>query len=885
MATSIIPAATGIFRDMTQIRFDYPKFLTGNCTACGDCYTVCPDSAIPGLVNTIGEVFNTAIERIEVQGTPTLHLRRESRKVEKRLRELIEAAGEGAVVSALIDRAVLETIAASELEEEKRALVEKEFGLFLEAMGGFEFSVTKPYYVNREKKQKGSGGLFSITVNPYTCKGCMECVRVCDDGALVAAPQTANAIDKMRKDWSFWLDLPTTASGFIRIDDLDEKVGALETLLLDKGNYQSMVSGDGACLGCGEKTAIHLFTSTVAALMQPRVKRHLAEIDELIVRLETHVRLRLAEGMDLSNVAAVNEAVESHRDTDLTLTDLSASLSGTSPVDPQWLRRVTQLLEKLRHLKWLYTQGRTNQGRAHMGIVNATGCTSVWGSTFPFNPYPFPWASHLFQDSPSVAMGLFEGHMSKMAAGFKAIRQARLELEGGYRAEEHDGFFTYFNWKDFTDEEWRLCPPVVSIGGDGAMYDIGFQNLSRALASGMPIKVLVLDTQVYSNTGGQACTSGFISQVADMSPYGKAWKGKTETRKEMGLIGMAHRTSFVLQSSQANVTHMLEGFIDGLNSRRPALFNLYTTCQPEHGVGDDRSADQAKMALEGRAYPLFVYDPDAGVSFQECCSLEGNPAIDQDWPTYAIEYVDENGKEAKLEVPMTFADFALTEGRFRKHFRKAPPETWNDDMVQLHEFIDLDDEEREGRFPYIWAVDGKNRLVRVVVAAELVRSTEERRDFWRQLKSLTGVDQVVDIDAIANQAKAEMAQKLTSSLLALASGGDVSALADFTRAGGGNGNGSSVSAGGEPSNPGAWEPVWIETPECTACDECTEIAPKVFRYNDDKLAMVVDPRGAPYRDIVKAAEKCTAGCLHPGTPWNPREKDLDRLIKRAEKYQ
>ncbi len=885
MATSIIPAATGVFRDMTQIRFEYPRFLTGNCTACGDCYTVCPDSAIPGLVNTIGEVFNTAIERIEVKGTPTLHLRRESRNVEKRLRELIEAAGEGAAVSALVDQAVLETIAASELEGEKRVLLEKEFGLFLEAMGGFEFSVTKPYYVNREKKRKGSGGLFSITVNPYTCKGCMECVRVCDDGALVAEPQTADAIDKMRRDWGFWLDLPTTAPDFIRIDDLDEKVGALETLLLDKGNYQSMVSGDGACLGCGEKTAIHLFTSTVAALMQPRVKRHLAEIDELIVRLESHVRLKLAEGMDLSNVAAVNEAVESHRDTDLTLTDLSASLSGAQPVDPQWLRRVTQLLEKLRHLKWLYTQGRTNQGRAHMGIVNATGCTSVWGSTFPFNPYPFPWASHLFQDSPSVAMGLFEGHMGKMAAGFKAIRQARLEMEGTYRPEEHDSFFTYFNWKDFTEEEWRLCPPVVSIGGDGAMYDIGFQNLSRALASGMPIKVLVLDTQVYSNTGGQACTSGFISQVADMSPYGKAWKGKTETRKEMGLIGMAHRTSFVLQSSQANVTHMLEGFIDGLNSRRPALFNLYTTCQPEHGVGDDRSAEQAKLALEGRAYPLFVYDPDAGVSFQECCSLEGNPAIDQDWPTYAIEYVDENGREAKLEVPMTFADFALTEGRFRKHFRKAPPETWNDDMVQLHEFIDLDDEEREGRFPYIWAVDGKNRLVRVLVAAELVRSTEERRGFWRQLKSLAGVDQLVDLDAIANQAKAEMAQKLTSSLLALASGGDVSALTDFTRTGGGNGNGSGAAADGGATAPGEWEPVWIETPECTACDECTEIAPKVFRYNDDKLAMVVDPRGAPYRDIVKAAEKCTAGCLHPGTPWNPREKDLDKLIRRAEKYQ
>ncbi|MET0092430.1 MAG: 2-oxoacid:acceptor oxidoreductase family protein [Sedimenticola sp.] len=882
MATSLIPASTGVFRDMTQIRFEYPKFVTENCTACGDCYTVCPDSAIPGLVNTIGEVFNAAIERIETRGTPTQYLRRESRNVEKRLRALIEAEGESAVISRLMDQAVLELLADSELEGDAKASLEREFGLFVEALGGFEFSITKPYWSNREKKNPNSGGLFSITINPYTCKGCMECIEVCDDGALVAEVQTQEAIDKMEQDWAFWLDLPTTNSDFIRIDDLDEKIGALETMLLDKSNYESLVSGDGACLGCGEKTAIHLFTGTVTALMQPRIKKHLAEIDDVINRLETHVRLKLAEGMDLSNIAAVNDAVESHQDSDLTLTDLSATLNDeTQPVDPKWLKWVTQVLEKLRHLKWLYTDGKTNRGRANMGIINATGCTSVWGSTFPYNPYPFPWTSHLFQDSPSVALGIFEGHMAKMAEGFKVLRQAKLELEGKYNELDHAAFFTYFGWKDFSDEEWLLCPPVVSVGGDGAMYDIGFQNLSRALASGVPVKVLVLDTQVYSNTGGQACTSGFVGQVADMSPYGKAWKGKTEIRKEMGIIGMAHRTSYVLQSSVANVTHMLEGYIDGLNSRRPALFNIYTTCQPEHGVGDDMSKHQAKLALESRAYPMFKYNPDDGVTFQDCCDIEGNPAMDDDWPMYKIPYLDEKGKEDKLEAPMTFADFALTEGRFRKHFRKAPQETWNDDMVQLHDFLDLDEEERDGKFPYIWAVDSKNRLMRVLVAQEIVRSTEERRDFWHQLKSLAGVDQVVDLEEVANQAKADMAQKLTTSLLAMAGGGDLSALTDMAvPAHGGNGSGGNGAAA-----PGDYEPVWIETPECTACDECIEIAPKVFQYNDDKMAVVVDPKGGTFKDIVKAAEKCTAGCLHPGTPWNANEKDLEKLLKRAEKYQ
>lgn len=883
MGVSLMPAATGVFRDMTNIRFEYPKWVAENCTACGNCYTVCPDSAIPGLVNSVGEVFATAIHRIESKGILTLHLRRETRKVEKKLRELLNTAGEAAKVRNLLDQAILEVLAESELEGDARAKLEQEFGQLMDTMGSFEFAVTKPYWINREKKEKGSGGLFSITVNPDTCKGCMECVEVCDDNALLNTKQTDEAVKRMRSDWAFWLDLPTTSPDYIRIDDLDEKIGALDTLLLDKRNYGAMVCGDGSCLGCGEKTAIHLFTSTVTALMQPRVKKQIAKLDGLITQLEQHIRLKLAAGVDLSNSGAINQVVEGVNGTDLTLSSLSATLDAgheKTVIDKQWLKWATNLLDRLRDLKWRYEAGPTGRGRAEMGIVNSTGCTSVWGSTFPFNPYPFPWTSNLFQDSPSMAMGLFEGHMVKMADGFKAIRMAELELSGQYNPEVHQPYFRQFNWKDFSDEEWLLCPPVVAVGGDGAMYDIGFQNLSRALASEMPIKVMVVDTQVYSNTGGQACTSGFISQVADMSPYGKHWKGKTEIRKEVGLIGVAHRGAYILQGSTSNVTHLLEGYIDGLNSRRPAMFNVYTTCQPEHGVSDDASNRQGKLAVESRAYPLFRYDPDRGTTFPECFDMEGNPALEDDWPMYTIDYVDENGRKEKLEVPMTFADFAVTEGRFRKHFKKAPRETWNDDMVPFHEFLAMDDDDREGKFPFIWAVDAKNRLNRVLCAQEIVLAAEERRDFWRQLKSVAGLDRQVDVGAIVQQTKAEMAQKLSSTLLSLAASGDMSAFAGGAVAANGNGNGAAHAAAA-----GDYEPVWVETPECTACDECININPKIFAYNDDKKAIIVDPKAGSFKDIVKAAEKCTAGCIHPGTPFNRGEAGLDKLIQRAAKYQ
>ena len=897
MAQSLIPASTGIYRDMTQVRFEYPAWDPTKCTACGDCYAVCPDTALPGLVNTIGEVFDTAVRRIEKK-QPTRHLRRAVRDLEKRLRAALNEIGETADVRAEMDRAIDGLLAESTLEGNDRQRLEQELDWLRESIGDYQFAAAKPFFGAQERRSPGSGGLFSLAVNPYTCKGCMECVRICDEGALEAVTQRPEDVERMRQNWEFWLDLPTTRSDYIRIEDLDEGIGALETLLLDKSAYNAVNSGDGSCLGCGEKTAVHLFSATVTALMQPRVKAQVEKLDNLINRLEQHIRLKLAEGMDIADVSAVQKAVREHTDRDLTLSRLSSSLDegrGAQTVDPDWLEWATGVLSQLKELRWRYTEGPTGRGRADMGIINATGCTSVWGSTFPYNPYPVPWTSHLFQDSPSMALGIFEGHMAKMAEGFKAVRMAELELAGKYDPAEHDPFFAQFNWENFTDEEYALCPPVVSLGGDGAMYDIGFQNLSRAMMSGKPIKVLVLDTQVYSNTGGQACTSGFISQVSDMAPYGKAWKGKNEIRKEISLIGLAHRTSYVAQGTINNVSHLLESFIEGLNSRRPAVFNVYAVCPPEHGVGDDVAFLQSRMAVESRAYPLFRYNPDRGTTFRECSDLEGNPEIAKDWPTYTLTYQEEDGSEQSMELPMTFADFALTEGRFRKHFKQVPPDRWSDDMIPLVELLELDEEEREGLFPYIWAVDKQNRLMRVIVSEELVRSTEERRDFWYQLKGLLGLDrEEVDASAVAARTRQEMAQRISAALVSLASGEDAGQLAGAlgseagapapAATGSGEGEAAATSEAPQGSAAAAYDPVWVETGECTSCDDCIDIAPGVFAYDDNKQVVVKDPKGAPFKDIVRAAEKCASFAIHPGTPFDPNEPGVEKLVKRAEKF-
>ncbi|MBX3177451.1 MAG: 2-oxoacid:acceptor oxidoreductase family protein [Candidatus Hydrogenedentes bacterium] len=886
---SVVPACTGVFRDMSQIRFEHPLWIPENCTACGSCYTVCPDSAIPGLVHSLKEVFDTAIQRAERAHGATKHLRKTAGVVENRLRGRLNAEGEAAPVRALLAEVMDDVAAVATVPEGERQRFEEELVWFSDALGDFQFSITKPYFTTKEKQQPGSGGLLSITVNPYGCKGCMECVKVCEDDALRPVTQTDSSLQKLRDDWDVWRALPTTSQEYIRIDDLNEKIGALETLLLDKKAYFTMTGGDGACLGCGEKTVLHLFTATVEALMQPRVKAQLARIEGLMKDLEQHVRLKLASTVDLSNPQAVQHAIDSAKNTDLTLGRLSEGLDAVhaqEPLDPGWLQWVTGLMAQLKQLHWKYTTGVTRQGRSSMGIINATGCTSVWGSTFPFNPYPFPWTNHLFQDSPSMAMGIFEGHMAKMADGFKAIRLAEMALADKMPWREFEKTLTYFNWRNFTDEEFLLCPPVVSVGGDGAMYDIGFQNLSRLMMSGKPVKVMVLDTQVYSNTGGQACTSGFTGQISDMAQYGKAFQGKEEIRKEIGLIAMAHRTTYCLQGSISNVTHLLEGFIDGLNTRRPALFNVYSPCMPEHGIGDDVAELQSKLAVESRAYPLFRYNPDLGVAPQECFDLEGNPALEADWPSYTIHYTNEEGEPAALEVPLTFADFAVTEGRFRKQFRKAPRDTWNENMVPLAEFVELAPEDREGLFPYIWMVGKKNELMRVIPAEPIVKATEDRKHFWTMLKAIALAPAAPDREAIAATVRTEMAHNLAAQLLQLAGGdgGSVTAAVMHATAAPTGDPGAAQAASGNGSAAGGFTAAYIDTAECTACDECININPKIFAYNESKKAYIKDPKGGPFKDIVRAAEKCTAQVIHPGTPANPGEPGLDKLVKRAEKF-
>ncbi|HLE82831.1 MAG TPA: 2-oxoacid:acceptor oxidoreductase family protein, partial [Thermoanaerobaculia bacterium] len=433
-ALSAIPAATGVLRDMTGIRFEVPELVAERCTGCGQCWTQCPDAAIPGLVVEVERVIRSAVEDWNPAsrngGGPSPALKRAVGPLAEEARRLLREEPEYTSFAAAVTRAWERVAPKLELSGPERAGVDREIDGVVERLAELPLARTAPFFTVPERREAGSGGLLAITVNPNACKGCNLCVEVCPDDALWAAPQTDDLVAKLRRNWSRWESLPDTPDRFLQVTDLDEGIGVLHTLLLKKKNYHSMVGGDGSCMGCGEKTGMHLVVATIEAAMTPRVAAFVARLERLIAGLEAKASELLAGSADLERVA---EAGEAH---------LDLAVAGA---DRARLARIARARKRLEDLRWRYTSGPSGRGRASLGIANSTGCSSVWGSTYPFNPYPYPWTNHLFQDAPSVAIGLFEGVMRKMADGFAAARTAELELADAYDEAEHEAFFRAFD--------------------------------------------------------------------------------------------------------------------------------------------------------------------------------------------------------------------------------------------------------------------------------------------------------------------------------------------------------------------------------------------------------------------------------------------------------
>jgi pyruvate-ferredoxin/flavodoxin oxidoreductase len=306
---------------------------------------------------------------------------------------------------------------------------------------------------------------------------------------------------------------------------------------------------------------------------------------------------------------------------------------------------------------------------------------------------------------------------------------------------------THFTDALMTDQEIVELPKVWVVGGDGGMGDIGYQNMSKVILQNRPnVKTLMLDTQVYSNTGGQNSDSTPMLGGGDMNTFGAATQGKNTEKKTVAETFLAgHGSPFVAQVSMANAPKLYRAILDGLEYRGTMFLQAFTTCQPEHGVADDMALHQAQRVRDSRGVPEFVFNPRLGETYQEALDIKGNPSIDLDW-------YETKSKTSGEITRYTVAHWCTTEARFRNHLRKIKPEAAAklihlDNMlvritqqdVVYRRYLDPSHRAFIPDFGiYItWEENGKVEYR--ALSRQLVMFCVERRKAWRMLQSKAGI--------------------------------------------------------------------------------------------------------------------------------------------------
>ncbi|MSN96128.1 pyruvate:ferredoxin (flavodoxin) oxidoreductase [Campylobacter sp. FMV-PI01] len=273
----------------------------------------------------------------------------------------------------------------------------------------------------------------------------------------------------------------------------------------------------------------------------------------------------------------------------------------------------------------------------HMIVANATGCSSIYGGSAPSMPYKkdksgkgVAWANSLFEDNAEFGMGMkiatetirhrIENIMlstkNKAPNSLKALYNDWLENKNSSSQTakirdmlvpileqnlEIEGVKELLSLKNYIANKSQWI-----IGGDGWAYDIGYGGLDHVLASGENVNILVLDTEVYSNTGGQSSKSSRAGSIAQFTA-----SGKPVQKKDLGIMMMTYGNIFVAQiNSNASQANVIKAIIAAEAYEGPSLIIAYSPCIA-HGIkgGLSHSGNQAELATKCGYWPTYTYDP------------------------------------------------------------------------------------------------------------------------------------------------------------------------------------------------------------------------------------------------------------------------------------
>ena len=409
------------------------------------------------------------------------------------------------------------------------------------------------------------------------------------------------------------------------------------------------------------------------------------------------------------------------------------------------------LQEAFNHMNLQAIDGRLANGMSVMAMAAHTGCNTVYGSTPSNNPHPYPWMNSLFQDGVTVGWLLGESFIVDHA--HRSVVPERLADALTNRTENVINPREYYEYTHFTDalmtdQEILELPKVWVVGGDGGMGDIGYQNTSKVILQNRPnVKAVMLDTQVYSNTGGQNSDSTPMLGGNDMNVFGAATQGKNVEKKTVAETFLAgHGSPFIAQISIANAPKLYRAILEGIEYRGTAFLQCFTTCQPEHGVADDMALTQAQRVRDSRGAPEFVFNPRLGETYQEALDLKGNPSLEKDW--YETKF-----KATSEPYRYTVAHWCSTEARFRNHLKKIK----KDDAAKMiplenmlvrvtqqdvvyRRYLIHDHRSFIPDFGVYIKVQGPKDVEYRSLSRQLVLFCVERRKAWRMLQSKAGIE-------------------------------------------------------------------------------------------------------------------------------------------------
>lgn len=294
-----------------------------------------------------------------------------------------------------------------------------------------------------------------------------------------------------------------------------------------------------------------------------------------------------------------------------------------------------------------------------MMIANATGCSSIWGGTSPVSPYTTnhlgqgpAWSNSLFEDNAEYGYGMFLANQTrreKLAAQLQSLKanvseelQALIDDWDLHREEsagtqqraakliaalEAEAAITPQLNKILQEKDLFVKPSQWMIGGDGWAYDIGFGGIDHVLASGADVNILVLDNEVYSNTGGQVSKATPTSAIAKF-----AASGKFVSKKDLGMMAITYGHVYVAQiASGANQMQTIKAFEEAERFPGPSIIIAYTPCIT-HGLagGMRQSLKEAQEAVASGYWSLYRYNPLLAEKGKQPMTLDfKKPAFDQ----------------------------------------------------------------------------------------------------------------------------------------------------------------------------------------------------------------------------------------------------------------